>query len=336
MRFLIILSVLVLASCTKKEAAPAEPTGVEAANTQAPAEAEAPAGEAPAELSADDRAALEAAKKQVAEEAPVTLADWGEPGTLTLLEPGKAPLRKLRHTFKIGDTAQVELEVTADRGHDEEKGAPYPLLGARYLVTLKTKSVSGDGSKANVVLTIDSASPIGQDEDPTAAASFARLEGMQGSYAVDAQGAITDFEMVVPKDPHRQTAGALVALKRLETLLSIPVPAEEVGVGARWRVVEMAFGKKNLKIRTTYEVTKIKGSLVKVTMSLELGSAPELEGEVKWIGAWGAGRGKASFDLTGVAPVKANRNLERTDKYFILGRGAAVTEMTIASKLTAK
>jgi len=335
MRFLIILSILVLASCTKKEAEPAEPTGAEAADTQAPAEVEAPAGEAPAELSADDRAALEAAKKQAAEDAPVTLADWGEPGTLTLLEPGKAPLRKLRHTFKLGDTAQVELEVTVDRGKDED-GAALPLLGARYLVTLKTNSLLSGGSKASVLLTIDSASPIGQDEDPTAAASFARLEGMQGSYVVDAQGAITDFELAAPKDPHRQTEGAVVALKRLETLLSIPVPAEEVGVGARWRVVQMAFGKKNLKIRTTYEVTKIKGSRVKVAMSLELGSAPELEGEVKWLGARGAGRGKASFDLTGIAPVKANHNLERTDNYFILGRGAAVTEMKIASKLTAK
>jgi hypothetical protein len=188
-----------------------------------------------------------------------------------------------------------------------------------------------------VGLTIDGATPIGQDDDPSAAASFARLEGLQGSYVVDSLGAITDFELSAPEDAHKQTAGAILALTRLESLLSIPLPAEEAGVGARWRVVEaVQKEKKDLRLRTTYEITKIKGTMVDVSISAELGSAPDLDGRVKWIGAWGPGKGAASFDLAGVVPVQAHRDLERTDKYFILGSGAATTEMKISSKLTTR
>jgi hypothetical protein len=328
MRFLIILSVLVLASCTKKEAEPAEIAGAEAADTQAPSEAEAPA-EAPSEAAAAEAAA--------AEQAVESQEDWGELGVATLLEPGKAPLRKLRRTFKQGDTAKVELQVTADRGQDEE-GAPFPLLGARYLVSFKTNALVSGGTKASVGFTIEAASPIGQDEDPAAATSFAALEGVQGSYTVDSLGVITDFKLAVPEDSHNQTVGAVMALTRMQALMSIPVPAEEVGVGARWTFVREPEGKtKKLLHETTYEVTKIKGSKVKVSMSLRLGStAPELDGEVKWLGAWGTGQGAARFNLTGIAPAQAKMDVARNDKYFILGRGAEVAEIKYSSQLTAK
>jgi hypothetical protein len=330
MRFLIILSVLVLASCTKKEPEPAEPE----AATQAEATAEAPSEE----QAAEGMDAAEAAALAAAEEAQASgQEDWGELGVATLLEPGKAPLRKLRHTFKQGDTAKVELQVTADRGQDEE-GAPFPLLGARYLVSFKTNALVSGGTKASVGFTIEAASPIGQDEDPTAAQSFAALEGVQGSYTVDSLGVITDFKLAVPEDAHNQTIGAVMALTRMQALMSIPVPAEEVGVGARWTFVREPEGKtKKLLHKTTYEVTKIKGSKVKVSMSLQLGStAPELDGEVKWLGAWGTGQGAASFNLTGVAPARAKMDVERSDKYFILAKGSHIAEIKYSSQLTAK
>jgi hypothetical protein len=57
---------------------------------------------------------------------------------------------------------------------------------------------------------------------------------------------------------------------------------------------------------------------------------------VKWLGAWGTGKGAASFDLAGVVPVQANWDVEQNDKYFIPAKGAQVTTINIAYKLSSR
>lgn len=320
MRFLIIFSVLVLASCSKKEAEPVESTGVEAPDTQAPAEAEATA-EAPSEA---------AAAAEQAVEAPPT--DWGELGVATLLEPGKAPLGKLRRTFKKGDTAEVELQMTGGGEGD-------PPLGHRYLVTLTTRSVSSDGSKATVGLEVEEVIPVGTNANPAAAPSYSRVAGMRGSYVVDSFGVITDFDLVPPKEEDSTTTAAVRGLRFIykQGIFSIPVPAEEVGVGARWSFVVLLGNNDSLLQQTTYEITKIKGSAIEVSLTSKLASPkPRLNSMVKWLGAWGTGKGAASFDLAGVVPVQANWDVEQNDKYFIPAKGAEVTTINIAYKLSSR
>jgi hypothetical protein len=319
MRFLIILSVLVLASCTKKEA---EPTEVEAAGTQAPAEAEAPSeAPAPAEAPPTDEAEWKS---------------WGEEGVATLITPGKAPLRTLRRTFKKGSRAKVDLEVTALGEAEEGEEALY--VGARYLVTLETKTVADDGSKASVGLTVEGASPIGQDADPGASANFARLEGLSGSYTVDALGTITDFELEAPKDPARQTAGAVDNLKRLQALLSIPLPKAEVGVGAQWSVFSTLDEPRPIAQRTTYEITKAKGSKVEVRAKVELmNKTVDLEGAIKLLGTTGTGTGAVSFDLASLTPKSAQLDTKRTLFFFAVDTGEKHdVDLDLSAKLTAK
>lgn len=312
MRFCIILSILALASCSKTKPPPAE---AEAAQTQAPAEAEpaAPSDTPPAE------------------EGAAEWKSWGEPGVATLLTPGKAPLRKLRRTFQKGSTAKVDLEVTAI-GEEMEQ------VGARYLVTLETKNVSDDGSKASVGLQVEGAGPIGQDTDPDAAASFARLEGLRGSYTVDSRGRISDFELEAPKDPARQTAGAVDNLKRLQALLSIPLPEEQVGVGAQWSLFETIDEPRPLAQRTTYEVTKAKGSKVEVSMKVDqMNQTVDLEGTVKLLGTNGTGTGAASFDLASLTPKGAKVDTKRTLLFYKVDEAARYdVELDISTKLIAK
>ena len=114
-----VLSVLVLASCTKKEPEPTPVEAVAAEETKAPAEAEAVAAEAPAN----------------------PWDSWGEPG-VTLVTTGKAPLRKLRRTFKKGRKAAVELQVKG--------GADVKAMSLSYELSFETISVSEGGAKASV------------------------------------------------------------------------------------------------------------------------------------------------------------------------------------------
>jgi hypothetical protein len=315
MRVWIILSVLVLASCTKNEP---EPAAVEAADTQAPPEAEAePASSAPSDA-------------PPAEEGRAEWKDWGEPG-VTLLTPGRAPRRTLRRTFEEGSTAKVHLEVTA-------VGVGGKPVGARYRVALKTKDVSNDGSKANVALRIEGANTIAKDTDPDAAANFGRLRGLRGSYTVDSLGAITNFELEAPKKANLQTEGVLVNLRRLQALLSIPLPTEEVGVGARWSLFETLEENTPMAQRTIYEITKADGSRVDVRMKVQLmNKTVDLEGVIKRLGTLGTGTGAASFDLADLTPQTAKVDTKRTLIFFKVGPGGKYNiDLHISSSLTAK
>jgi hypothetical protein len=314
MRFWILLFVLVLVSCTKKEP---EPAALEAADTQAPSEAEANTEPAPSDA-------------PPAEEGRAEWKDWGEPG-VTLLTPGQAPFRTLRRTFEEGSRAKVELEVTA-------VGAEGEPVGARYRVTLQTKNVSDDGSKANVELQVEGARTMRKDTDPDAAANFARLEGLRGSYTVDALGKITEFELEAPKDANPQTEGVLVNLRRFQALLSIPLPKDEVGLGARWSLFETLEENSPIAQRTIYEITKADGSGVEVRMKVDLmNKTVDLEGAIKQLGTLGTGTGAASVDLAGLTPKTARVDIKRTLVFYKVGTGDTYNiDLRISSSLTAK
>jgi hypothetical protein len=277
MRLWMIVSVLVLASCTKKEpepveAAEVEVAEVEAAATQAPAEAEA-AGAEPLANPWDS---------------------WGEPG-VTVLAPGKTPLRKLRRTFKKGRKATIELQVKG--------GADVKTMSLAYVLSLKTIEVSEDGTKATVELRID---------EPAA------LKGVRGQYTVDALGGIADLEIQPPGNPDPQVQGAARNLARfLLPVLAVPLPEEAVGEGAQWSIFEsIEDGPVTIAVRSIYELKKREGSKLDISMTFEEAvqkSAPG--GPMKLLELNGAGSGTVSSDLGKIAPDRVQRDASRTQKY---------------------
>jgi hypothetical protein len=278
MRLWMIVSVLVLAfvvvSCTKKEPepAPVEAAEVEAAATQAPAEAEA----------------------AVAEPVANPWDSWGEPG-VTVLAPGKAPLRKLRRTFKKGRKATIDLQVKG--------GADVKTMSLAYALSLKTIGVSEDGTKATVELRVD---------EPAA------LKGVRGQYTVDALGVIADLEIPPPSGADPQTRQAATSLARfLLPVLAVPVPEDEVGEGAQWSVHETIHdGPVGIATRSIYELTKLDGSTVRVSMTFEEAvKKSDPSSPMKLLALQGAGSGTASFDLGELAPSAAKRNASRKQKF---------------------
>jgi hypothetical protein len=282
MRFWIILSVLsavVLASCLKKEA---EPAAVEAAETEA---AEVEAAEAPAPGEAEAAAAEPVANPW---------DSWGEPG-LTVLALGKAPLRKLRRTFKKGRKATIELQVKG--------GADIKAMNLSYELSLQTVKVSKDGATASVELRV---------EKPAA------FRGVRGQYTADALGGITDLEIQPPSNPDPQVQSAIRNLARfLLPVLVAPLPEEEVGEGAQWSVFEgIEDGPITIATRSIYELTKLDGSKLAVSLTFEEAvqkSAPG--GPMKLLELNGAGSGTLSVDLGKIAPDRVQRDASRTQKY---------------------
>ncbi|MBW1906751.1 MAG: hypothetical protein JRJ24_15890 [Deltaproteobacteria bacterium] len=296
MRFWIILSVLsalVLASCSKKEPEPAPAEAAEAAEAEA-AEIQAPAEEAEAEP---------------ADVEPLANPwdSWGEPG-LTVLASGKAPLRKLRRTFKKGRKATVELQVKGD--------ADVKAMSLSYELSLQTVKVSKDGATASVALRV---------EKPAA------FKGVRGQYTADALGGITDFEIQPPSNPDPQVQAAIRNLARfLLPVLVAPLPEGEVGEGAQWSVFEaIEDGPITIATRSIYELTKLDGSKLAVSLTFEEAvqkSAPG--GPMKLLELNGAGSGTLSVDLGKIAPDRVQRDASRTQKYA-QGDGGQVFRMAI-------
>jgi hypothetical protein len=272
MRSWIILAVLVLASCTKKEPDPTPVQAAAAEETKAPAEAEPAAAEAPTN----------------------PWDSWGEPG-VTLVTTGKAPLRRLRRTFKKGRKAAVELQVKG--------GADVKAMSLSYELSFETISVSEGGAKASVELRV---------EKPAA------FRGVRGQYTADALGGITDLEIEPPSNPDPQAQSAIRSLARfLLPVLAVPLPEEEVGEGAQWSVFEaIEDGPITIAARSIYELTKLDGSKLAVSLTFEEAvqkSAPG--GPMKLLELNGAGSGAASFDLGKIAPDRVQRDASRTQKY---------------------
>jgi hypothetical protein len=279
MRFWIILSILVLASCTKKEP---ESVPVEVAEAEA-AEVEAEQAPAPAEAEA-------AAVEPVAN----PWDSWGEPG-LTVLASGKAPLRKLRRTFKKGRKATVELQVKG--------GADVKTMSLSYELSLQTVKVSKDGATASVELRV---------EKPAA------FKGVRGQYTADALGGITDFEIQPPSNPDPQVQAAIRNLARfLLPVLVAPLPEEDVGEGAQWSVFEaIEDGPITIATRSIYELTKLDGSKLAVSLTFEeaVQKAPP-GGPMKLLELNGVGSGTVGFGLGKIAPDRVQRDASRTQKY---------------------
>jgi hypothetical protein len=271
MRSLIILCVLVLASCTKTEpeSAPAEAT----ATTQAP---------------------VEEAKTEVAGSEQLTgpWESWGEPG-ITLVTAGKAPLRKLRRTFKKGRKATIDIQLKG--------GADIKEMNVSYVVSLETVGVSEDGAKATVELRV---------------AEPAVLRGVQGQYTADALGGIADLELQPPSGADAQ---ALTALRNLEKfllpVLAVRLPEEEVGEGAQWSIFEtIEQGPTAIAVRTIYELTKRDGSKVEVGLTFEEALKTSAPGSRRVLALEGTGSGAASLDLGKIAPDTAKREASRKQK----------------------
>jgi hypothetical protein len=150
-----------------------------------------------------------------------------------LIDAGKPPLREVRWKFRKG--AKEVLNMTTAQVLDMRGGGwddRFIPIGIAQTIDLTTQAVSAEGT-AEVALHIRDVTPI---ETPDA--SSPAIEGAKdwtGTYKVDPTGVIQEF-LFVPAPGSKLKAASLDALKYLLRWTFFPVPAEPIGVGAKWTV----------------------------------------------------------------------------------------------------
>ncbi len=203
---------------------------------------------------------------------PTTVAG---PVVPELLEPGAEPRQALRFTFTEGAVTTADLTVETDveqsvGGRTQSLDTP-PIV---QTMAITTDRVTDQGAELSFEVTAASVDRTETGLDPSALddmdAAVADLVGLAGAMTVSDTGAASDVSYEIPDDADEQTTTLLEQLEGQVAGLTVPLPTEPVGVGARWQATT-PFRSSGIVVEqtTTYEITAIEGTSVTYAATVE-------------------------------------------------------------------
>lgn len=280
MRWSIIILIALSLGCSKKqESAPTE--------TEQAAETEAPAGDKAPEAAAvvgDPSAAtgfnvedLPPLPPELQGQAPLLEA----PPLVTVLEPGSEPRQELRWAVKPGfeQTLTARLGVAVDAVIVLIR-SNMPMVESDYTLTIQAKKIRKDGS-VQVGFKVTGVHVVprgGQPSTQTEAQKLAMQERARvvGSYTLSPHGAISDFEMSKASDGTAAAPGLVDILRWSLGQMTPALPAEPVGVGAKWSTHgSILQGGILVNQLRTFELVKLDGNRVELAVELRQSASPQ-------------------------------------------------------------
>jgi len=235
--------------------------------------------------------------------------------TVKLLDPGSGAKAELRYAPAVGTaqtlTTKVVMQSKMVMGDREMPTPPMPTLTTTYQLNVKAVDAAGDISydyklvKADVVAADILTPPQLVDAMKSA---YDPMVGKSGVIVVDSRGCQKSTGSVPPQGLTPEQVKTLMETLRSVTL---PLPEEPVGAGARWEVT-MTSTKDALRSETksTVELGSLSGKTIALTA--------DVKGKTNNPGGMGAaggkgmpamdfvisGKGKARVDLSKVAPIE--------------------------------
>ncbi|MEO0326772.1 MAG: hypothetical protein AAF447_27765, partial [Myxococcota bacterium] len=234
---------------------------------------------------------------------------------VTLLEPGDAPQEPLRYAPQVGSAAVGALEIGARiRAGDAPSGSTPPIT-ARYRVAIAEVDAQGFRTRA----TLDASSLPAESPLATGASS---LDGVSVSTRIDTRGIVRELSYTLPPGAGPDVAAAFEQVRSVLAQLTVPLPEEPVGVGARWRLEQTVQGPVEAQQRTEVELVAREGDTLTLRTSLRqsvsLGEA-RLPGTPSAANAQleafeGRGEGQVRLPLDGLVPEEARSTLTTTTR----------------------
>lgn len=184
-----------------------------------------------------------------------------------VIDAGVAPRSARRFQLTAGTSA--DLSMLVDVSIDQESAGTTQILDTPAVmqqVTVTVTEVSPDGKTAVVGVTLGQIGldPAGTDlTEPEIADLSAELDalvGLRGSATVGELGEVRDFEYLPPEGASARTIKVLDDVAAQLVAITIPLPREPIGRGARWRArTRSHFGGVTSVQETTYELTAVEG-----------------------------------------------------------------------------
>jgi hypothetical protein len=200
-----------------------------------------------------------------------------------LVSPGKGKRAPLRYTAKPGDKQQVELAMDFSAKQTEAGKTTDQTVPTMVLVgDAEATTVDKDGNTA-FTLTVSGTDAREVKDAKPSADQFKQvvqaLTGLTISSTLGANGVAGDVTLRIEKPS--ELSSSVLELVRL-TLPSLPVlPAEPVGVGAKWQATANAKLSDSLDITqvTDYELVAHKGTMWTIKGTTKVSGADQtLEG----------------------------------------------------------
>jgi hypothetical protein len=249
--------------------------------------------------------------------AEMSLDPGGAP-VMKLLDRGSAPRRKLRYTWRTGQTEALtmDLRTSATREDGDAMQPEIQLPPVHVVLAIQPRSVSPEGDLV-YAWRVTSTTVAAAAETPSSLAEgmrseVAAIEHLSGTAAVTSTGLAKGVTFDLASFSDASTKGQMVEQIR-QTLRDIaaPFPEDEVGKGARWeKLSQLASRDERITQTETFTLVEIAGDAGSLDDLLAqtappqplLGSGGPSGGQARIESMLASGDGKTRFDLSRLIP----------------------------------
>lgn len=207
-----------------------------------------------------------------AQATPPGYPEVGAPAIVTLSAPGAEPRRALRYSFTKGHQDQMSMTMAMGMAMDMQ-GMALPSIDlptAHMKATMTTNDISGTGD-ASITAVLDGMT-WDAGGDPTILAllqSAGDVKGMTYTVSMNRRGIMGKTDLDLSKIANPQLAQIMGSMSSSLQSLSLPLPEEPVGLGAKWEVRQALSTGMRMYQRVQAELTAVSDHdcIIKVTVS---------------------------------------------------------------------
>jgi len=166
----------------------------------------------------------------------------GQPVKITVVSTGSEPRKLLRYVIPAGYRGHMTMDTTMSMGISmgEQAVPPMDMPTMRVGADLTVTSVSASGDITYTMAFTGMSVPNSAGLDPAMVASVdsvgADLKNIKGNVTVTNRGIAKDMQLDLSKLTNPQFSQMIDSLKTSLNSLSLALPEEAVGLGARWQV----------------------------------------------------------------------------------------------------
>lgn len=182
-----------------------------------------------------------------------------QPAEVDLLDAGEALRRAVEFDVEEGHTETTTLELTTTTEVDFMSS---PAFTVPMTIPFTTTVADVTDDEITVDVTYGAATVTGGGLQKAlleqARTALGHLEGLTTRVVLDPSGAVRSREVEVGEDAPDLVGRILEDVVAQGFALTVPFPAEEIGVGARWRVASaISIGGTGATVESTYELTEL-------------------------------------------------------------------------------
>ncbi|HXX70114.1 MAG TPA: hypothetical protein VEK07_23245 [Polyangiaceae bacterium] len=282
-------------------------------------------------------------------EAPVSGDFDEEAATLTLLDPGASPRRKLRYAWRSGlkEELTLELRTFASTETSDAQTPGIPLPPVRIVIAIDAVDVSADGD-LHYAWRVTAADVLAEPQTPDQLSDGMRAEvAVVAHVSGDGVTSSSGIARRVTIDPGSAAKGAGTGemVEQIDQTLRnapAPFPDEPIGLGARWqRVCQVASRDAHITQTDTFVLVGLSGGRGTLDDVLAQTAPPQVlrtpgmrsGDQARMESMLVSGSAKTHFDLAHLVP---RTQIESTTTMVVSGHaaGAASQRTTMVLRVS--